>query len=191
MTPELGRVFALLPLVLLGCSSTETPTPTTATDTGVVEDVAVDTAPVDKCATAKCAGGTVCDPLDGACKPPKFAKLGQPCGGDAGPTCSGVTGATCLEGDYLDGYCTVTPCSADAPCPLGSSCAKVSGKPSCFVHCKIDADCRGGTDYKCQDVGSLLVAGGSRRVCTLIAFPCTTNAECPTPLECKDGKNCS
>ncbi|MBI2394882.1 MAG: hypothetical protein HYV09_35260 [Deltaproteobacteria bacterium] len=177
-------LFALLPI---GCGADDTPA--AAADTGAVEDAA-DTGPVDKCATVKCAAPTVCDPLDGVCKA-KFTKLGAPCGGDAGATCTGATGATCLEGDFVDGYCTVTPCGEGSPCPLGSSCAKLGGKAACFVHCKIDADCRGGGDYKCQDVGSLFVSGGSRRVCYLPSFPCTSGADCPKPLACTDGKTCT
>jgi hypothetical protein len=178
----------LLGVVLLGCSSDpETPAP--ATDAGAdVAEAAVDTGPVSKCATVRCDSTTVCDPLDGACKPAKFAKLGAAC---TSATCTGAKNATCLEGDYPDGYCSVTPCDVANPCPLASSCVKVSGKQVCLQHCGIDADCRGGIEYKCQDVSSLLVAGGSRSVCYLPAFSCATDAECPAPLKCNDGKTCT
>jgi hypothetical protein len=177
---------ALLCFLLVGCSGSETTTPA-ATDTGTPE-TAVETGPVEKCATVKCDATTVCDPLDGQCKPPKFSKLGAAC---TASTCTGAKGATCLEGDYPDGYCTVTPCDAANPCPLSSSCVKISGKQLCLAHCFIDNDCRGGFDYKCQDASSLVVSGGTSKVCFLPAFTCTTNAECPAPLECRDGKTCT
>ena len=179
----------LLGFLLVGCSSDpETPAPATDAGSDAVAEAATDTPPANKCATVRCDATTVCDPLDGACKPPKFSKLGAAC---TSATCTGATGATCLEGDYPDGYCSVTPCDVASPCPLSSSCVKVGGKQVCLQHCGIDADCRGGIEYKCQDVSSLLIAGGSRRVCYLPAFSCTTTAECPAPLECKDGKTCT
>jgi len=179
----------LLCFVLLGCSG-EATAPPVVNDAAVdvIADTPVETGPVNKCATVKCAAPTLCDPLDGVCKPPKFSKLGAAC---TATTCTGPTGATCLEGDYPDGYCSITPCDATNPCPFSSSCVKVSGKQVCLQHCAIDADCRGGIEYKCQDVSSLLVSGGSRNVCYLPAFGCTTDAECPSPLKCNDGKTCT
>ncbi len=181
---------ALLALLLVACGSTEsTPAPAPAdTAADAVDDAPADTGPVNKCATVKCAAPLICDPLDGACKGVRFTKLGQSC---TAATCTGVAGATCLEGDFPDGYCSVEPCSADKPCPMGAVCAKLGGKQACWATCTIDGDCRGGIEYKCQDLNNLVISGGARRACYLPAFACTSNADCPKPLLCNDGKTCT
>lgn len=177
-------------LSLVACGSDEAKTPAAATDAGAdVVDAPGDTGPVNKCATVKCASPKVCDPVDGVCKPGLFPRLGQSCGA-GGAACTGLPGATCFE-DFPDGYCSVTPCSVDNPCPVGGICARVGGKQACFLACEIDGECRGGVDYKCQDFSTLVVSGGRRRGCYLPAFPCTKKEDCPTGLLCNDGKSCS
>ena len=185
----------LLPLVLftlLAACGTSEPAPVqSATDAADdTTDAGSDTAPVDKCATVKCGAPKVCDKVDGVCKGVRFTRLGEACGGDAG-VCTGPAGATCLAGDFPDGYCSIVPCGVDNPCPIGAVCAKLGGKQACFAACDIDGECRGGVEYKCQDINQLVISGGRRKVCYLPAIPCTTTDECPKPLTCKDGKNCS
>jgi hypothetical protein len=185
--------FLSLAIVLLATAcGTSDPAPVqAAVDAGedVVVDAVSDGAPLDKCATVKCGAPKVCDKVDGVCKNVRFSKLGEACGGDAG-ACTGPVGATCL-GEFPDGYCSIMPCSVDNPCPIGAVCAKLGGKQACFESCTIDGDCRGGVDYKCQDINDLVISGGLRRVCYLPAIPCTTNADCPKPLLCNDGKSCT
>lgn len=177
-------------VLLVGCSSSES-TPQTPADAGdETIDVAIDTAPVDKCATMMCGAPGVCDKLDGRCKAARFPKLGQPCGGAAG-ACSGPPGATCLEGAFPDGYCSIMPCGVDDPCPVGAICANIGGKQACFATCNIDGDCRGGVEYKCHDLSQLIVSGGARKACYPTVIACKTDADCPKPFTCKDGMACS
>ncbi|MGZ3420904.1 MAG: hypothetical protein ACXVEE_23710 [Polyangiales bacterium] len=184
------RIFFLLalPLVIVGCSSSE-PTPADTTDAETdVADAPVDTGPTDPCKDKKCPGGVICDPLDGVCKKINDLEIGGACG-DAG-ACTG-TGKTCISDPaFVDGYCTITPCSADAPCPKGSTCAKLGTVTGCFKQCAIDGDCRGGIDYKCRDIQQFYVGGGSRKVCYLVAIPCAADTDCPTPLTCGTDKLC-
>lgn len=188
------RLLALvigLTTTLIACGGSDPAPVQTPVDSGDdVADVSVDSAPSDKCATVKCGAPKVCDKLDGVCKNVRFSKLGEQCGGDAG-VCSGSPGATCLEGEFPDGYCSIMPCSVDNPCPIGAVCAKLGGKQACYASCNIDGDCRGGVEYKCQDINNLVISGGLRRVCYLPAIPCATSADCPKPLLCNDGKSCS
>jgi hypothetical protein len=178
----------LFALLVLGCSSKDDP-PATVADTGQEAAVdAADAAPTDKCATVKCAAPKICDKVDGVCKNVRFTKLGEAC---TAATCTGVAGATCLEGEFPDGYCSIMPCSVDNPCPIGAVCAKVGGKQACFAACMIDGDCRGGVEYKCQDLNNLVVSGGLRRACYLPSIPCAADTDCPKPLVCPDGKTCT
>jgi hypothetical protein len=183
------RSFLLgLSFVAVACSSSEpSPTPAVDAETDVV-DAPSDMGPSDPCSGKACPGGTACDPLDGVCKKAKDPQIGGPCG-DAG-ACTGA-GKTCItDPAFADGYCTVTPCSADVPCPTGSTCAKLGAVTGCFEQCTIDGECRGGIDYKCTDVQQFYIGGGSRKVCYLTSIPCASEVDCPTPLKCGTDKVC-
>lgn len=101
-----------------------------------------------------------CDPLDGQCKlDGTTTAVGAPCtttGAD--PVCGADPNAICnnlTQDGFPGGYCSFEPCSAMAPCPIGSSCARLGGEAvGCFKNCSADAECRG-PDYKCIDVDTL------------------------------------
>lgn len=183
-------VVVVVGSVLAGCGTSNPPEALDAASADGATDVAAESAAdvsVDRCAIVDCETGKLCDPIDGACKPPKNDAIGASCGAAACP------GGTCLDAasGFTDGYCVVEPCSEAEACPIGSACVKLGGKQACFLACAIDADCRGGTDYKCHDVASLRVGTGADKVCYLPAIPCATNADCPSPLGCAATKTCA
>lgn len=126
-----------------------------------------------------------CDPLDGQCKlDGTTTAVGAPCtttGAD--PVCGADPNAICnnlTQDGFPGGYCSFEPCSAMAPCPIGSSCARLGGEAvGCFKNCSADAECRG-PDYKCIDVDTLYIAGPSHKLCYFPQLPCNTNSDCPS-----------
>ena len=190
MRPLLCSLAPFAVVLTLGCGGSSTPAaPTPVEDTGVdapPEDVAPEVAPLP-CVGVKCDKGLVCDKLDGQCKPPaKDWRIGGLCttsGKD--PACGVSPSAVCFASadGFPDGYCSSRPCDATHLCPVGSSCAKLGGvDAACYLNCDYDAECRDGTQYRCQDVGSLLLSGGARRVCYLPGLPCFVDTDCPLGL---------
>ncbi len=141
--------------------------------------------PPSKCEAVTCSGAHVmCDPADGKCKlDGTTTHVGAACAKrGADPKCGSESQMACYDDktdEFPGGYCSMEPCSETVLCPVGSSCARLSGEPAaCFQNCTTDAACRS-PEYKCQDIKGLNTSGASSKVCYRVTLYCKSNADCP------------
>lgn len=89
-----------------------------------------------------------------------------------GATCSKnencAEGLTCLA--FKGGYCGLTGCTSDAPCPAGSACVKHSNAANyCFLVCAEKAECNRNriVDYEanCSASVTFAVPGTNTKAC--------------------------
>jgi len=93
--------------------------------------------------------------------------------------------ATCLAA-FPGGYCASLGCDVSA-CPLGASCVKVDGRPSCLARCTVDGDCGGtvGAERRC---GVLQGTSGSPvDVCISGVEGKALGDSCRSDFECTSG----
>jgi hypothetical protein len=118
------------------------------------------------------------------------SNVGDPCA-VADPTCGKLPNTACLdEGNYgfPGGYCTITKCSTTSLCPIGATCADLTGEfePACYKSCDSGTDCR--TNYGCYELGSLFRSGARTRICHPDLFQCNMQSDCPPAKPtCGDG----
>jgi hypothetical protein len=145
---------------------------------------ACNSAAVGDCGPCATDANIVCDPCDNKCKPDR-SNVGEPCVIDVDADSCGAPNHKCLAGadGFHDGYCTLTPCSATALCPIGATCAFFRGEidqAACYKNCNVDTDCRTAADYGCFELGKLLkVSGAGTKVCHPNPFQCTVTNDCP------------
>ena len=138
------------------------------------------------CAPACTGANTTCDPADDKCKlDGKTSKVGAPCviESDADTMCGTAPNHKCKESGndgFPGGYCTITPCDDIALCPIGATCAHLTGESevACYKTCASNADCRT-PDYSCFELGTLYRSGAGTKVCHPNAFGCYVAADCP------------
>jgi hypothetical protein len=129
----------------------------------------------------ECGAGT--EEVDGECVAIDGGNASEPALLPVGAACTAndecATG-TCTETDTLPGgYCTILGCSADNPCPVGSTCyASPAGVRLCMAFCEGDVDCREGDDYNCQP----LYTNGI----SICAPSCTITGACSSGTRCNE-----
>jgi len=128
-------------------------------------------------------GGLTCGEgtaeMDGEC----VAVPGTPAKGPVGAACDDPTDCqtgSCVMTDTLPGgYCSILGCSADNPCPVGSTCYTTSdGVSLCMAFCEGDVDCRGDGDYACQPLYTSALG--------ICAPSCTITEECSSSTRCNE-----
>lgn len=160
-----------------------------------VGDGARDSAMMGNCTPACTGANVVCDPADNKCKPERV-NVGAPCvvtSLDA-DTCDIPQDHKCFAGSegFNNGYCTLTPCSRTALCPIGATCAQFRGEydqPACYKICSLETDCRMADDYGCVELdgSTLYVSGAGTKVCHPNTFQCSANTDCPLAKPTCDG----
>jgi PKD repeat protein len=153
---------------------------------------------------ADCAGGLVCRDLPGSgvAGQPRWARAcfpGTPALGDVGSPCRDPEGtlspAACLSGVCADlgalGLCTAT-CSLAAPCPTGSSCAKLGdGRSLCLRDCHASQDCARDPLLGCVTPGAtgslgFTIDGAPAGATYCAPRTCTVPADCAPAGTCID-----
>lgn len=105
-----------------------------------------------------------------------------------GDTCKGpeecAGSAICLTA-FSGGYCAVVGCGKDAPCPQGTECVKVNGKPVCLKSCNTNEDCKvtGNVDRQCIQMKSVITYN-KVNVCGSGKSGAPIGAQCMNDLEC-------
>lgn len=175
-----------------GCPSGSTCVQVTGGDTFCAADCQSD---------GQCRSGYGCY-QPGVCMPEATAQPGaSPVGGACatGADCAGSTSSCVPETGangptgFTGGYCTIFDCSAQNPCPSGSTCYQVAsdGGTACLANCTQRSHCRG-SDYACHQPGACLPACtatscGNGQVCgpdgLCVSAPCT-------PTSCGNGLVC-
>lgn len=118
----------------------------------------------------------VCFPVTKAGAP------GDPCTGPE--DCAGA--ASCLT-NFSGGYCAVLYCDATHPCPGGTDCVRVGGKPVCLKDCSLPADCTvEGESRTCLALKSA-ITGDKVNVCASGTTGRETGEQCLNDTECKSG----
>ena len=127
-----------------------------------------------------CGEGTVerggkCVAVDGGTSaPPARSPVGSACEDDA--DCA--EGTTCLQATTLPGgLCTVVDCSMDNPCPVGSTCYRVTeGSNICMPYCDTSSECRTDDGYNCQPLYTNAI--------NICAPSCTLSNACTSGTNC-------
>ncbi|MCA9541426.1 MAG: hypothetical protein KC620_21160, partial [Myxococcales bacterium] len=139
---------------------------------------------------------------------PDLAPDGPPPRGEAGPGEACATDNDCAEGvclsepGYPGGYCAITGCGPDAPCPNGTTCVDRDEGPICAAACT-DQDCRAG--YACVDAnGAPVCLPGAPGAGRVDGLPCSRDDQCAggdciidwpggfcTTVNCADRTNCA
>lgn len=110
--------------------------------------------------------------------------------GMTGEGCSGpqdcAGDATCLT-SFASGYCAVLGCSAEMPCPDGTSCVLVNGQPACLKACQSDEDCKvaGDLPRRCANLKSAITPGEKVKVCASGTYGAKIGDQCLSDMECE------
>ena len=135
-----------------------------------------------------CNNGLVCNHeiATGRCSPAAAeTKVGATC--TTTVDCGSYSRNACNNevGDgFPGGYCSMEPCDDVQVCSPGATCVAMPFEtPACMQACSKDSDCRTGDGYACQLFPTTPPAGfgPTDHAC---AFPCSSDAECTTPLTC-------
>jgi hypothetical protein len=110
--------------------------------------------------------------------------------GDACATisdCAGGQRGTCLNDDqWTGGYCLISGCDAQNPCPAGSHCGFIdpaTGQGACVKDCTTDAQCRG-AGYACYN-GDM---AGPNECMPAATGTGAVGAACDTIVDCAGGQ---
>lgn len=126
-------------------------------------------------------GATVCAPVGGG-----MGAIGDACANTT--SCAGGQAGSCLlDEQWTGGYCLISGCDAQNPCPSGSHCGYVdpaTSKGACVKDCAMDSDCRG-VGYACYN-GDM---AGANECLPAATGAGAVGATCTTLTDCSGGQS--